>query len=356
MKPYIPQKMPIRLETETLLSLNKKLIKAHKLINEFEIRISKNNINKYLLYLFTTKESLQSTKIEGTQSTLSDVLESSLTNIINDDVMEIKNYLDALNLGIEKLNDLPISNRLIKEIHKEMLKTGRGSNSNIGHYRKIQNWIGGTKIENATFIPPEPQLIEEYMSNLEKYINEEDNLMDELIKIAIIHGQFETIHPFLDGNGRVGRILINIYLYSKGVIKNKNFYISEEIERHKLKYYHYLNGIRNQDKNWIEWINFFIDCVINQAKRNIEKLKEVEELYEYVLEIMKKERIKYEFIEYIFKNPVFNMKKIMKDTKLKYTSVRNNINKLTKSKVIFSDDKSRNKTYYFLDLIDKFNK
>lgn len=348
MKPFIPKKLPLELNDKKLIQLNKKVVLSHKLITEFNTRLEHMKFNKTLFYLFDRNESIHSTKIEGTQSTLSEVLEIDITSKHTNDFLEIKNYIDALNLGIKELENIPISSRLIKKIHAEMLKSGRGSNTSIGNFRKVQNWIGYSKIESAIFIPPEPQLIDEYMSNLEKYINE-DSEIDDLIKIAIIHSQFETIHPFLDGNGRVGRILIVLYLYSKGIINNSSFYISQELEKKKLKYYTLLNGVRKDE--WYEFIDFFLECIINQSKLNINKLLEINKLYETLKNNVK---IKEEYLKYIFQNPVFNINMMKDKFNISYTTANKIVKILEKEKIIFTNQKKRNKLYYFIDFIDIF--
>ena len=165
---------------------------------------------------------------------------------VTDDIKEVINYHIALQEGVSDLERLPISSRLIKNLHKTLLGGGvRGGGKTPGECRTIQNYIGtqGCTVENASYIPPEPQLVDSYMSNLEKFINEDDETND-LIKIALIHSQFETIHPFLDGNGRIGRILIPLYLYNKGFISSANLFVSESLEKDKYKYYSLLNSTR----------------------------------------------------------------------------------------------------------------
>lgn len=354
-KPFEPQLLPIKFENEEIIKLNKKVIKARELIKEINIRTEHSKLNEAIFYLFTINESLQSTRIEGTQSSFNEVIESDVTSKRNADTLEIKNYIEALNEGIKLLRDLPIGTRLIKALHKEMLKSGRGSNSNVGEYRKVQNWIGGISMENAKHIPPIANNIDLYMSNLESYINSIDEDLDELIKVAIIHAQFETIHPFLDGNGRVGRLLIILYLYDKGLINHKVFNISEEIEKNKLKYYAYLDETRKDNPNWIGWVNFFLDCIINQSKRNIEKFKEVEMLYNTLINIVNDNNLKLNYIDYIFKNPIFTINNLAATLNVSYITAKNNIKKLEDLKFIFGEDKKKNKKYYFYDLLKIFD-
>ncbi|WP_064610934.1 Fic family protein [Streptobacillus moniliformis] len=354
-KPFEPQLLPIKFENEEIIKLNKKVIKARELIKEINVRTEHSKLSETFFYLFSVNESLQSTRIEGTQSSFNEIIQAEATLKYNNDTLEIKNYIEALNKGIITLRDLPIGTRLIKIIHKEMLKSGRGSNRNVGEYRKVQNWIGGKNIEDAKHIPPIADKIDLYMSNLETYINDVNDELDELIRIAIIHAQFETIHPFLDGNGRVGRLLIILYLYERGLINNKTFNISEEIEKNKLKYYAYLDETRKENSNWIGWINFFLDSVINQSKRNIEKLKMVEKLYDVLIKEVKSNKLKYEYIDYIFRNPIFSINNLSSSMNIKYTTAKNNIKKFEDLKYVFSDGKRKNRLYFFYDLLRIFN-
>ena len=349
MKAFKPAKLPLDLYVHDLLRLNKKVIKANKLITEFNAKLKYNKFNNFLFFMFNRKEAISSTKIEGTQSTLNTVLEAEITNKKNDDTTEVLNYISALSKGKTLLRDLPICTRLIQAVHKEMLKSGRGHNSSIGNYRKIQNWIGSSNnINTAQYIPPEPQYIDEYMSNLEEYINSDSDI-DDLIKIAIIHAQFETIHPFIDGNGRVGRILIILYLYNRGLIDDTIFYINEEIESKKLKYYSYLNGVRNN--KWFEFIDFFLDCIINQADKSIDKIDKVNELYK---NIERQEIVKNKYLEFIFKSPVFTAKKMSEDLNISFSTARTIIKKLEEKYIIYSNGNKRNGLYFFIDFIDIF--
>lgn len=192
------------------------------------------------------------------------------------------NYYQALRDGMDELAVLPISTRLFKAMHVTLMSNDvRGGNRSPGEYRKIQNYIGpeGCTMETATYIPPQPQLVDTYMNNLEIYINNPQDQLDELIQAAIIHAQFETIHPFLDGNGRIGRILIPLYLFSKKVID-----LSEALERNKHKYYRFLNDTRYKGK-WNQWIHFFLEAIILQADKNIRLINDINQLYEHDLDL-----------------------------------------------------------------------
>lgn len=352
--PFNPELLPLDLNNDILIKLYKKAIEARTKLTEFSTLLDRNLISENLMCLFSLNESVQSTKIEGTQATFDEVMESEVTKKYSLNVMEVINYMNALDLGVNLLKTLPISTRLILRLHEEILKDGRGKDRSPGSFRQVQNWIGRTnRIEDASYIPPSPDMVETYISNLEKYINDEiaDDI-DPIIKIAVIHAQFESIHPFLDGNGRLGRVLIMLYLLDKGIINKPTFFVSEELEKNKLKYYTLLNNLRTENPKWEEWIIFFLQSVVNQANKNIEKLKRVEFLYDEMKKFAKENNIKYEFIDTIFKSPIFSIKQVSESMNISYSASKTNINKLLLSNKIFTDDKKRNKIYTFIDLLD----
>lgn len=252
-------------------------------------------------------------------------------------------------------------------MHKILLSGEvRGNHRNLGEFRSIQNFIGpqGCTIETASYIPPEPQLVDEYMSNLEKYINEPTDSLNDLIRIAIIHAQFETIHPFLDGNGRIARILIPLHLYDKKLISSANFFISESLEKDKFKYYKLLNDTRintNEEgkevtsKRWSEWVKFFINAIINQANKNIKLIDSIDSLYNSTIENSRKLISNNKLIDIInvmFEKPIFTKKTIMERVEIPSSTLGVYLNKLEEEKLIYSDGKLRNRKYYFYDLIN----
>lgn len=353
-KPFYPKMLPINMNDSDLLCLYKKALEASKKLAEFSTLLERNFISDKLISLFALNESVQSTRIEGTQATFTSVVEAQASEKIDKDTVEVLNYLEALNIGVDLLNSLPISTRMILKLHEIILKGARGKDRSPRAYRKIQNWIGPTsRIEDATYIPPSADKVDEYILNLEKYINDEIvEDIDPIIKIAVIHAQFETIHPFLDGNGRIGRILIILYLLSKNVISKPTFFVSQELEKNKFKYYTMLNNLRNENPKWKEWILFFLEAVIQQANKNIEKLRKIDFLYNELKEFSNANNIKINFVEYIFSTPVFTIKQVEKNLNVSYTAAKNNISKLCQTGKVFSDDKKRNKLFFFTDLLD----
>lgn len=254
----------------------------------------------------------------------------------------------------------PITERLIRDMHSILMQDARGSTSASGDYRKIQNFIGPSKqIKDASYIPPEPHLMGEYMSNLERYINGhpyqqiEENTLHSLIKAAIIHAQFESIHPFLDGNGRLGRILIVLYLLQEKLIETPFFFLSEELEREKFKYYAMLNGVRAIDRkepDWKSWILFFLDATIRMAQQQYTKLDKAEQLYHDGMTKLDQPSTK-KVWEALFSQPIANVQQIHESTNLAPVTIRKSLATLVKLNMIFGDDRKRDRRFYQYDLI-----
>lgn len=216
--------------------------------------------------MYIRKEALLSSQIEGTQATIDDILDPDIEENTNLDVSDVINYTKAMQYALRRLDELPLYNRLLKEIHIELMKGVRGQEKNPGEFRRSQNWIGpqGGSLKNAVFVPPAKEQMEQSMSDMEKYINSEDKI-DPLIKIGLVHYQFETIHPFLDGNGRIGRMIITLWLILKELLKNPVLYISYFFKRNRVEYYDRLMDVRLKG-HFEEWIRFFYMELLNQLR------------------------------------------------------------------------------------------
>ncbi len=227
------------------------------------------NIDLFIA-MHIAKEATQSSRIEGTQTNIQQVImpEESVPLDKRDDWAEVQNYISAMNQAIPRLETLPISSRLIREVHAELMKGVRGKNKQPGEFRTSQNWIGGNSIDDALFVPPPFTAIPELMSDIEMFIHNPKTQLPDLLKIAIIHYQFETIHPFNDGNGRTGRLLITLYLVSKRLLKRPVLYMSDYLEKHRNSYYASITAVR--EKNDIEqWLRFFLQGVIETAEKGV---------------------------------------------------------------------------------------
>ena len=236
------------------------------------------NIDLFIA-MHIAKEATQSSRIEGTQTNIQQAVmpEESVPLDQRDDWAEIQNYISAMNLAIPRMEELPLSSRLIREIHGELMKGVRGKNKQPGEFRTSQNWIGGSNINDAVFVPPPFAKIPELMSDIEMFIHNPKTLLPDLLKIAIIHYQFETIHPFNDGNGRTGRLLITLYLVSKGLLKRPVFYMSDYLERHRNSYYSSITKVRTEN-DITQWLCFFLQGIIETAEKGVNTFNSILEL------------------------------------------------------------------------------
>ncbi len=361
LKPYDLPLLPISFDAETELGFYKLAVDASIEIERLKQKLNYSPMSESFLQLVALSESVQSTKIEGSQVTFSDMLEDQVSEESDWEKIEVRNYSRAIKLGTERIkNGYPLTERLIRELHQVLMEDARGSVGITGEYRKTQNFIGPTKnIKDATYISPEPQKIGKYMQNLEFYINghpyedEETETIHPIINAAIIHAQFESIHPFLDGNGRLGRILIVLYLLQEKVIDVPIFFLSEELEKEQFKYYSLLNGIRaikDKQADWKSWIEFFLQATIRMAKSQFNKLDKAETLYingRTTLEQPSLQTIWFTF----FRHPITTVKDIHNLTDLSPSTIRKGLKQLEEKQLIFGNDFKRNRRFYQYDLI-----
>lgn len=234
------------------------------------------------LYSYVRREAVVSSQIEGTQSSLSDLLLFELEEVPGvplDDVVEVSNYVAALDHGLARLREgFPLSNRLIREMHEKLLSRGRGSEKSPGEFRRSQNWIGGTRPGNAHFVPPPPQHVEDCMAAFERFIHQEQPRLPALVKTALAHVQFETIHPFLDGNGRVGRLLIALMLHHAGMLSQPLLYLSLYFKQHRAEYYRLLDAVR-AGGDWEAWLDFFLEGVESTATSAVNTTQHLVKLF-----------------------------------------------------------------------------
>ena len=233
------------------------------------------NIDMFIS-MHVMKEATQSSRIEGTQTNMEEaILDKEYVPLDKrDDWMEVHNYINAMNEAIKMLQELPFSSRLIRNVHKTLLQGVRGEHKQPGEFRRSQNWIGGTSISDAIFVPPVADSISELMGDIEDFVHNDKIYFPELLKIALIHYQFETIHPFLDGNGRTGRLMITLYLVSKGILKMPILYLSDYLEKHRNSYYACLTKARG-DNDISGWFKFFLNGVIETANSGVKTFEDI---------------------------------------------------------------------------------
>jgi cell filamentation protein, protein adenylyltransferase len=285
-EPYIPSMLPLpSLDWVELVPL---IGQANRAVARFDGILQGMVAPMVLLAPLATQEAVLSSRIEGTQATLLDVLEFDVSPSADNerylDIQEVVNYRRAMATAVESLKKRPICLSLLRDIHAILLDGVRGQNKRPGEFRRLQNYIGraGAGIEQASFIPPSPELLLDYLSNFEKYIHFEEK--DALVQLAIVHAQFEILHPFLDGNGRVGRMLVPLFLFEKKLLSSPVFYISAYLERNREEYYTRLRGISDSG-DWTGWIVFFLDAVIKQAQDNSSRAQAILALYNQLKEV-----------------------------------------------------------------------
>ncbi|MGB5358520.1 MAG: Fic family protein [Eudoraea sp.] len=307
------------------------------------------------------KEATQSSKIEGTKTNIADALQSKsdISEEKRNDWEEVQNYIEALNTAIKSLNEIPFSSRLIKQTHKILLQGVRGKHKIPGEFRTSQNWIGGASISDAVFIPPNKSDIGELMSDLEKFAHNEEIILPDLLKIALIHYQFETIHPFLDGNGRIGRLMITLNLVEKEILKKPILYLSDFFERNRSLYYDNLTRVR--EKNDIQqWFKFFLVGVTETAKSSIDTFDKILKLQKDVDKKLQKLGSRMNngrtVINHMYQHPLIDAKKVKSITDLSMPSVYKLIAELEQLEIIQElTGAKRGKQYWFPEYIKIFN-
>ncbi|MFA5455191.1 MAG: Fic family protein [Sulfurimonas sp.] len=318
------------------------------------------NVDMFI-QMHITKEANTSSKIEGTKTEMDEVLiaKNQIDPEKRDDWQEVRNYIDAMNSAIKELETMPISNRLIKNVHEILLNSVRGEAKQPGEFRKSQNWIGGASLATAYFIPPHHNVVSELMSDLERFLHNEEIFVPHLIKIAIAHYQFETIHPFLDGNGRIGRLLITLYLVSNGLLKKPSLYLSDFIEKHKSAYYEALTRVRT-DNDLIHWIKFFLEAVIVTAKSGVKTFETIllikQEMDTIIVGFGKKAHNASRLVEMLYQKPIVNMTDVGRELNLAKATVSSLIKDFEEKGILKeTTGYERNKFYAFTRYLDAYN-
>lgn len=356
----LPPKPPVDMTYELITMLSKAELALGRLDGASEVLPNAD----LFVFMYVRKEAVLSSQIEGTQASLVDLLQYEVQakeQGKGGDVKEIANYVRAQDYGMRRVCDLPLSLRLIREIHERLLQDVRGSERRPGKFRNTQNWIGsqGASINDATFVPPPPFEMNQAMGDLEKFIHEESR-MPELIKVGLIHAQFETIHPFLDGNGRMGRLLITFLLCQKGILKRPLLYLSHYFKKHRTQYYEILQDTR--DSGDLEsWLLFFLKGVCEVAQEATETAKSIvrlrEEFREKISSLLgKNSGNALKLLDSLFYTPFINIEHISEITGLSYSSA-NNLQKELSSLGILAETtgQKRNRLFVFEPYVNVFS-
>ena len=322
--------------------------------------IDKFNVELFIS-MYVMKEALISSQIEGTQCTLDDVLDPDVDKNTNLDVSEVINYISACSYAINRLKTMPLCNRFLREIHQKLLTGIRGQEKNPGEFKRSQNWIGAANctLNEARYIPPNVDDMNSALSDLEKYMNEGDDY-DPLIRIALIHYQFETIHPFLDGNGRVGRLLILLYLLEQGYLSKPIIYISYFLKKNQIEYYDRISEVRKSG-NYEQWVCFFLEAVSAAAKDSLQTIEKLSDLHERNVANLpnttrKNDNVRKVF-DYIEQYPIISIKRTASALNLSYNTVSSIVNKLTQNGVLKEKtNASRNRVFFYEEYLSILRK
>lgn len=358
-KAFIPNKLPLEINMD--FALQGLLSKADLALGRLDGVADILPDVSFFILMYLRKEATLSSQIEGTQATFVDVLKAEAKiedSEIHKDVDEILNYIGTLNFGTYRSQQLPLSLRLIREMHKELLKGVRGETKSPGDFRTSQNWVGGVSIQTATYVPPPHTYVMELMGNIEDYLHDKSPV-PVLIKTGLVHAQFETVHPFLDGNGRMGRLLITYYLCEQGVLREPLLYLSDFFKRHKSIYYDKLTAYREKDD--IEgWLKFFLEGVIETSRDAVETARKIiklrEESYAKVASLGRSSEKGMILLKRLFQVPMVRVKDIEQITGLENPNALALLSKFVAKGILHeTTGKQRNRVYAFRDYIDIFN-
>lgn len=357
---FYPSKLPPNPPIDVDSEIIDKLINAHRVLAILDDRATNIPDIDLFISMYVQKEALLSSQIEGTQATLEDIFNPNIDENINAEVDDVVNYIKAAKYAIKRLETLPLCNKLLLETHKILLSGVRGKEKNPGEFRQSQNWIGGagSTIKTARYIPPDVLSMKESLSDLEKYMNAEAEL-DDLIRIALIHYQFESIHPFLDGNGRIGRLLIVLYLLEKKVIKTPSLYLSFYLKEHRIEYYDRMSAIR-ETGDYEQWIKFFLEGIYASGKSAIETANELIALRDKNIRKLRNEKYTKRTLEtmmkvfhYLEAHPIIDIGKTAEDLSIAYNTVSSAVNRFEKLGILHLVKKQgRNKVYSYKEYID----
>lgn len=314
----------------------------------------------FFIKMHILKEGTKSSRIEGTQTNIDDAVQKqeNIEAEKKDDWLEVHNYVEAMNQSTKSLDKLPLSNRLLKQAHKTLMQGARGNRKTPGEFRKSQNWIGGASLRDAVFIPPHQDSVDDLMNDLEKFLHNENLAIPQLIKIGIAHYQFETIHPFLDGNGRIGRLLITLYLVSNDLLSKPTLYLSDFFEKHRSLYYDNLTRVRTHN-DLVQWLKFFLEGVRATAESSIQTFKNIIKLRSEVeikiAKLGKKQEMAREFLQHLYSSPMVDSSDVVKLFKINISTALRLIDDFVKLKILKEiTGQKRNRNFVFEGYVKLF--
>jgi len=360
---FIPKPLPPDPALEIDAEMQALLSKADRALGRLDGSIRTLPNPDLFIFMYVRKEAVLSSQIEGTQSSLNDILEVEAEIFDSErprDVDEVLNYVRAMNYGLEWLAELPLSNRLIREIHSTLLSGVRGGNAQPGELRKIQNWIGpqGCTLKEATFVPPPPQQLEAILGQFEKSLHDES--LPALLQIGMAHAQFETIHPFLDGNGRVGRLLIAFMLYQKEILETPVLYISHYFKKYRQQYYEQLQSVR-ENGSWEVWLKFFLQGIYEVSQEATQTSRKIVDLREAHRKLIAEHfgRVAgnaMQVLETLYQKPFIKVQDIKDLTQVSYPAANQLMNKFVDHSLLTEvTGQARNRQFRYSPYIDLFN-
>lgn len=351
-KSFVPNPLPPDPPVEFDEDMVSTLVKANRSIAALDSISTRIPDMDLFVSMYVRKEALMSSQIEGTQATLEDVLDPMIEANTNRNVADVVNYIKATEYAISRLNTLPLCNRLIKETHAVLMEGVRGQERSPGEFRRSQNWIGGqgSTLRTARYIPPCPEDMDNAISDLEKYINSDDD-NDPLVRAALLHYQFETIHPFLDGNGRVGRLLITLFLMENKVLSTPSLYISYFLKKNRIEYYDRMTEVRSKG-NYEQWVKFFLTAIYECSQDAIQTIDKLTALHEKnekkVSEMKRAAKNTMSVFRYLEKNPIIDIGKTSEALDLSFNTVSSAINRLIDAGIVIqTENAARNRTFAY---------
>ena len=356
---FRPSPLPPELELNS--DLIRLLVAANRVLAILNTAASLIPDTNLFVSMYVRKEALMTSQIEGTQCTLDDILDPDLDANTNLDVSDVVNYISAANYAIQRLHTLPLCNRLLRETHERLMEGVRGQEKNPGEFRRSQNWIGpsGSTLKNARYIPPNVDDMTAAMSDLEKYINESEEY-DPLVRCALIHYQFETIHPFLDGNGRIGRLLILLYLMQQGLLDHPVLYVSYFLKKNRIEYYDRISEVRRSG-NYEQWVRFFLEAVQSAAEDALDSIQRLSSLHERNLFLLPKTNRSVDhtrrLFEYLEQHSIIDIKRAAVDLAVSYNTISSATRKLIDCGILHeTTNAARNRVFAYQQYLDILRK